>query len=211
MTSGGADSRTGTSHEFGVDAWVEDLELVVDSAGAGPLPFVGLSQGGAVAMAYAVRHPDRVSRLVLVGAYARGRLERAASEEEREEAELDLQRRAGGLAPGRRAVPTGVRLAVPAGRAAETGTRSTPCNERPPRRRTWCGSWKRSRSSTCRRSRPGGVPDADVHARGDRRVPGVAGPRTRRADTGQHLCLVGQREPHPDGARTGVGGVQPGA
>jgi pimeloyl-ACP methyl ester carboxylesterase/DNA-binding winged helix-turn-helix (wHTH) protein len=77
--------------EFGLDAWVEDLELVVDSVGLDRFPLLGLSQGGAVAIAYAVRHPDRVSHLVLVGAYARGRLARAETPEEREEAALDLQ------------------------------------------------------------------------------------------------------------------------
>ena len=55
--------------EFSLDAWVEDLELVVDSVGLDRFPLLGLSQGGAVALAYAVRHPERVSRLVLVGAW----------------------------------------------------------------------------------------------------------------------------------------------
>jgi pimeloyl-ACP methyl ester carboxylesterase/DNA-binding winged helix-turn-helix (wHTH) protein len=77
--------------EFSLDAWVEDLELVVDSVGLDRFPLLGLSQGGAVALAYAVRHPERVSRLVLVGAYSRGRLARAATAEEREEADLDMQ------------------------------------------------------------------------------------------------------------------------
>jgi pimeloyl-ACP methyl ester carboxylesterase/DNA-binding winged helix-turn-helix (wHTH) protein len=77
--------------DFSLDAWVEDLELVVDSVGLERFPLVGLSQGGAVAVAYAVRHPDRVTHLVLVGAYARGRLRRAATDEEREEADLDLR------------------------------------------------------------------------------------------------------------------------
>lgn len=77
--------------EFSLDAWVEDLELVVDSVGLDRFPLLGMSQGGAVAIAYAVRHPERVTRIVLVGAYARGRLARAATEEEREEAALDLQ------------------------------------------------------------------------------------------------------------------------
>jgi pimeloyl-ACP methyl ester carboxylesterase/DNA-binding winged helix-turn-helix (wHTH) protein len=76
---------------FGFDAWVEDLEMVVEAAGLGRFPLVGLSQGGAVAIAYAVRHPERVSRLVLVGAYARGRLVRARDDEERREAALDLE------------------------------------------------------------------------------------------------------------------------
>ena len=77
--------------DFDLGTWVEDLELVVDSAGLDRFPLIGLSQGGAVALAYAVRHPDRVSRLVLVGAYARGRLARAGTADEREEAALDLQ------------------------------------------------------------------------------------------------------------------------
>jgi pimeloyl-ACP methyl ester carboxylesterase/DNA-binding winged helix-turn-helix (wHTH) protein len=77
--------------DFSLDAWVEDLELVVDSVGLERFPLVGLSQGGAVAVAYAVRHPERVTHLVLVGAYARGRLQRAETEEERDEADLDLR------------------------------------------------------------------------------------------------------------------------
>ncbi len=77
--------------DFSLDAWVEDLELVVDSVGLTRFPLVGMSQGGAVAVAYAVRHPERVTRLVLVGAYARGRLQRAETDEEREEADLDLR------------------------------------------------------------------------------------------------------------------------
>jgi pimeloyl-ACP methyl ester carboxylesterase/DNA-binding winged helix-turn-helix (wHTH) protein len=77
--------------EFSLDTWVEDLELVVASAGLTRFPLIGLSQGGAVAIAYAVRHPEQVSRLILVGAYARGRLARAETAEEREEAALDLQ------------------------------------------------------------------------------------------------------------------------
>jgi pimeloyl-ACP methyl ester carboxylesterase len=76
---------------FDLDTWVEDLELVVDSVGLERFPLIGLSQGGAVAIAYAVRHPERVSRLVLVGAYARGRLARARTAEERDDAALDLQ------------------------------------------------------------------------------------------------------------------------
>jgi pimeloyl-ACP methyl ester carboxylesterase len=77
--------------DFSFDAWVNDLELVVDAAGLDRFPLLGVSQGGAVAIAYAVRHPDRVSHLVLAGAYCRGRLARACTPEEREEAALDLQ------------------------------------------------------------------------------------------------------------------------
>jgi DNA-binding winged helix-turn-helix (wHTH) protein/alpha-beta hydrolase superfamily lysophospholipase len=77
--------------DFSFDAWVNDLELVVDAAGLDRFPLLGISQGGAVAIAYAVRHPERVSHLVLSGAYCRGRLARARTPEEREEAALDLQ------------------------------------------------------------------------------------------------------------------------
>lgn len=79
-----------TVDDFSLDAWVEDLELVVDAVGVERFPLLGISQGGAVAIAFAVRHPDRVSRLILSGAYCRGRLARAETVEQREEAELDL-------------------------------------------------------------------------------------------------------------------------
>jgi DNA-binding SARP family transcriptional activator/pimeloyl-ACP methyl ester carboxylesterase len=61
---------------FDFDAWVDDLETVVDSAGLDRFPLLGVSQGAAVAVAFAVRHPERVSRMVLYGSYARGRRRR---------------------------------------------------------------------------------------------------------------------------------------
>ncbi|MGE0350904.1 alpha/beta fold hydrolase [Hydrogenophaga sp.] len=73
--------------DFSLDAWVGDLEAVVDSLGLRRFPLIGMSQGGAVAIAYAVRHPDKVSHLILPGAYARGALQRAASDAERLEAQ----------------------------------------------------------------------------------------------------------------------------
>ncbi len=54
------------------EAWIHDLETVVDAAGLEKFALLGHSQGGAVAIAYAVRHPERVSHLVLCGAYSRG-------------------------------------------------------------------------------------------------------------------------------------------
>ncbi len=76
---------------FDFDAWVDDLALVVDAAGLERFPLLGVSGGAAVAIAYAVRHPERVSCLVLAGAYARGRLVRAVTEEQRREAALDVE------------------------------------------------------------------------------------------------------------------------
>jgi pimeloyl-ACP methyl ester carboxylesterase/DNA-binding CsgD family transcriptional regulator len=73
--------------DFSLEAWVGDLEAVVDSLGLRRFPLIGMSQGGAVAIAYAVRHPDKVSHLVLPGAYARGALQRATSDVERLEAD----------------------------------------------------------------------------------------------------------------------------
>ncbi len=54
------------------EAWIHDLEKVVDAAGLEKFALMGHSQGGAVAIAYAVRHPERVSHLILWGGYARG-------------------------------------------------------------------------------------------------------------------------------------------
>lgn len=51
---------------------VDDLGAVVDAAGLERFALLGLSQGSAVGVAYAVRHPERLSHLVFVGAFARG-------------------------------------------------------------------------------------------------------------------------------------------
>jgi pimeloyl-ACP methyl ester carboxylesterase/DNA-binding winged helix-turn-helix (wHTH) protein len=55
-----------------LDLWVEDLEAVVAGTGSDRVALLGVSQGGPVAVAFAVRHPDVVSHLVLFGTYARG-------------------------------------------------------------------------------------------------------------------------------------------
>ncbi|SCX19687.1 alpha/beta fold hydrolase [Mycolicibacterium fluoranthenivorans] len=76
--------------DFTFDDWVADLETVVEALGLERFPLLGVSQGGAVAVAYAARHPDRVTHLILCGAYARGRAVRAMSDDERRAAALDL-------------------------------------------------------------------------------------------------------------------------
>ncbi|MCL4265025.1 MAG: alpha/beta fold hydrolase [Anaerolineae bacterium] len=60
-------------------AWLNDLEAVVEATGVDRFPLLGMSQGGAIAIAYAVRHPERVSHLILYGSYARGKLQRNPS------------------------------------------------------------------------------------------------------------------------------------
>ncbi len=72
---------------LGVEAWVEDLEAVVDATGHARVALFGMSQGAAIAVAYAARHPDRVSRLVCLGGYPRGGALRERTREEQEEAE----------------------------------------------------------------------------------------------------------------------------
>ena len=75
---------------FSIDAWVEDLEAVVDAAGLERFSLLGLSNGAAVAIAYAVRHPERVSHLVLFGGFSQGRLRRSRSSNARSETEAML-------------------------------------------------------------------------------------------------------------------------
>ena len=58
--------------DMSLELWVRDLETVVDAAGVDRFALLGISQGGAVAISYAVRHPERVSHLILLGAYSRG-------------------------------------------------------------------------------------------------------------------------------------------
>lgn len=53
--------------------WVEDLEVVVEAAAPSePFVLLGISQGASLAIAYAVRHPHKVSHLVLYGGFAVG-------------------------------------------------------------------------------------------------------------------------------------------
>lgn len=58
--------------DLSFDAWVRDLETVVDALHVERFALLGISQGGAVAAAYAARHPERVTHLILCGGYARG-------------------------------------------------------------------------------------------------------------------------------------------
>lgn len=67
--------------DISLDAFVNDLEAVVDATGLKKFPLLGISQGCAVSIAYAVRHPERVTRLVLYGGYARGRRKRGQQSE----------------------------------------------------------------------------------------------------------------------------------
>ena len=75
------------------EAFVDDLESVVDAAGLDRFDLLGISQGAAVAIAYAVRHPERVRKMHLWGGYALGWAHRGDPEEiERRKAMLELTR-----------------------------------------------------------------------------------------------------------------------
>lgn len=67
-----------------LDGVVSDLAAVADAAGLEHFALLGMSLGGAASVLYAARHPERVSRLVLLGSFARGALVRHAGEEQRE-------------------------------------------------------------------------------------------------------------------------------
>lgn len=75
------------------EAWVRDLEAVADAAGFERFPLLAVSQGCSVAIDYAVRHPERVSHLVLYGGYMRGRNHRnSPAQAQQEEALIGLIR-----------------------------------------------------------------------------------------------------------------------
>jgi class 3 adenylate cyclase/pimeloyl-ACP methyl ester carboxylesterase len=71
--------------ELSFDAFVDDLETVIDAVGLDRFALLGISQGCAVSIAYAVRHPERVRRLVLYGGFAQGAAKRARTPAEREQ------------------------------------------------------------------------------------------------------------------------------
>jgi len=78
-----------TVSDISFAAFVRDLESVVDTTKLERFDILGISQGAAIAIKYAVDHPDRVSKLVLHGGYAQGRYKRG-SVEEREKADIFL-------------------------------------------------------------------------------------------------------------------------
>jgi pimeloyl-ACP methyl ester carboxylesterase/DNA-binding CsgD family transcriptional regulator len=77
-----------------LEQWVADLGAVIDAARPdGPVTLLGISQGAATCIRYALRHPERVSRIILYGGYARGWRRRDSPVAQREyEAMVDLMR-----------------------------------------------------------------------------------------------------------------------
>lgn len=67
-----------------MQAWVGDMEAVVQAASIDRFVIVGLSQGAATAIEYAARHPEKVAGLIICGGFTQGLLKRATTESERE-------------------------------------------------------------------------------------------------------------------------------
>ena len=77
--------------DLSLERRIADLEAVIDAADPGaPVILLGISQGAAVSVLYALRHPERVARMILCGAYARGSLRRGAEDAKAYRAITDL-------------------------------------------------------------------------------------------------------------------------
>jgi pimeloyl-ACP methyl ester carboxylesterase/DNA-binding winged helix-turn-helix (wHTH) protein len=69
-------------NDISFEAFVRDLESVIEATGLERFALLGISQGCSVSIAYAVRYPERVSHLILFGGFARGRKIRNAEQAE---------------------------------------------------------------------------------------------------------------------------------
>jgi pimeloyl-ACP methyl ester carboxylesterase len=74
--------------DLSFESWIHDFECVVDAAAFGKFDLLGSCWGGSIAIEYAVRHPERVRRLILYGSYARGRIRRLDRPKEIEKARV---------------------------------------------------------------------------------------------------------------------------
>lgn len=104
--------------EFSFEKYLDDLEAVVDAAGIERFTLFGMTAGGATAIAYAARHPQRVTHLVLVSSFVRAtqsrvRLASNPTAKQLEEAELHLKSVAMAFEhdnPGMRQLYTSIRM-----------------------------------------------------------------------------------------------------
>ncbi len=58
--------------DFSYERTVQDFEELIEATGLDKFAVVGGCQGAAIASAYATRHPERITRLILHGAFANG-------------------------------------------------------------------------------------------------------------------------------------------
>jgi hypothetical protein len=76
--------------DISLDAWVNDIETVIDAAGLDRFPLLGYSQGCAVSIAYSLKYPGRVSHLILYGGFAVGPSKRSPEDRKRRKAFMTL-------------------------------------------------------------------------------------------------------------------------
>ncbi len=67
--------------EIQFERFVDDLECIFDAAQVERAPIIAISQGGAIAAAFAARCPARVSAIVMIGAFVQGRTKRPSKRE----------------------------------------------------------------------------------------------------------------------------------
>src|ERR1043166_9468586 len=91
MMAVAAAGRIATFSDFSLDRCVEDLEAVVEASKIGRFVLVGATIGGMTALAYAARHPECVSHLVILGSLATGRMVREPRPELVEQTALELK------------------------------------------------------------------------------------------------------------------------
>jgi pimeloyl-ACP methyl ester carboxylesterase/DNA-binding CsgD family transcriptional regulator len=77
-------------------AQVADLEAIIEASGLERFPLLGVSQGGAACIEYAVRYPERVTQLILYGCYAEGWSQRGEENRRHGEALNELIRQGWG-------------------------------------------------------------------------------------------------------------------
>ncbi len=79
------------AEDLSFDAWLRDFEVVIDATGIERFPILCISQGACLGVAYAVKHPERVTHLLIHGGYARGRAMRAETGRQRETSDMPLK------------------------------------------------------------------------------------------------------------------------
>ena len=192
--------------DISFDAFVHDLETVVDTLGLERFALLGMSQGAAVSVAYATRHPERVSRLVLCGGYVLGHRKRADALEvaQREALEQLVRLGWGQDNPAFRQVFTS--LFIPGGTHEQMQWFNESAAHLDLAGQCGAAAGAASAISTCRNLLSQvRVPTLVLHARNDARVPFDQGLTAGARNTGRAFRRTRQRQSRRAVARAGMG------